>query len=238
MPLYTDRGVVLRTYRLGEADRIVVIFTEGHGKVRAVAKGVRKTKSRFGARLEPTSHVALLLYEGRELDVVTQADSIDHHPAVRSDLSRLAKATAVVEAVDHVSQDREADHNLYRMLVGALRALERQDSPLLVAAFNWKVLAAEGVAPMVDACARCGARADLVAFDLAEGGVLCRSCRSGVPISDGALALLRRVLSGGLSAALAEPAGPATHELDALATSAFEAHVERRLKAAALHLDQ
>jgi DNA repair protein RecO (recombination protein O) len=236
--LYRDRGVVLRTYRLGEADRIVVIFTEGHGKVRAVAKGVRKTKSRFGARLEPTSHVALLLYEGRELDVVTQADSIDHHPAVRADLGRLAKATAVLEAVDHVAQDREPDSNLYRMLVGALRALERADSPLLVPAFYWKVLAAEGVAPMVEACARCGATTDLVAFDHVEGGALCRACRSGSPISPGALGLLRRVLLGELNAALSEPAGPATRELDALATSAFEAHVERRLKANALHLDR
>lgn len=238
MALYRDRGVVLRTYRLGEADRIIVIFTEGHGKVRAVAKGVRKTKSRFGARLEPTSHVALLLYEGRELDIVTQADSIDHHPGVRSDLIRLAKATAVLEAVDHVSQDREPDPNLYRMLVGALRALERSDSALLVPAFYWKVLAAEGVAPMVETCARCGATTDLVAFDLVEGGVLCRSCRSGTPISAAALALLRRVLLGELNAALAEPAGPATRELDALATSAFEAHAERRLKANALHLDR
>jgi len=236
--LYADRGVVLRTYRLGEADRIVVIFTEGHGKVRAVAKGVRKTRSRFGARLEPSSHVALLLYEGRELDVVTQADSLDHHPAVRADLSRLAKATAVLEAVDHVSQDREPDHNLHRMLVGALRALEHRDSPLLVPAFYWKVLAAEGVAPVVDGCARCGATTDLVAFDLVEGGALCRACRSGSPMSAGALALLRRVLRGELNAALAEPAGPATRELDALATTAFETHVERRLKAAGVHLDR
>jgi len=238
MALYRDRGVVLRTYRLGEADRIVVIFTQGHGKVRAVAKGVRKTKSRFGSRLEPTSHVDLLLYEGRELDVVTQAESIDHHPEVRSDLTRLTKATAVLEAVDHVSQDREPDTNLYRMLVGALRALERADSPLLVPAFYWKLLAAEGVAPMVETCARCGATTDLVAFDLVEGGVLCRSCRSGSPISAAALALLRRVLLGELNAALAEPAGPATRELDALATTALEAHVERRLKANALHLDR
>jgi DNA repair protein RecO (recombination protein O) len=206
--------------------------------VRAVAKGVRKTKSRFGARLEPSSHVALLLYEGRELDVVTQADSIDHHPAVRADLGRLTKATAVLEAVDHVAQDREPDGNLYRMLVGALRALERADSPLLVPAFYWKVLAAEGVAPMVEMCARCGATTELVAFDHVEGGVLCRACRSGSPISPGALSLLRRVLLGELNAALSEPASPATRELDALATSAFEAHVERRLKANALHLDR
>ena len=185
--LYRDRGVVLRTYKLGEADRIVVVLTEGHGKVRAVAKGVRKTKSRFGGRLEPTSHVSLQLYEGRELDVVTQADTLEHHRQVREDLDRLAKASAVLEAVDQVAQDREPSPQLYRMTVGALRSLEQQDSPLLLAGFYWKLLAAEGVAPLVDACARCGSDGPLVAFDLTEGGVLCRECRTGVPISaDGA----------------------------------------------------
>src|SRR5579864_2924661 len=106
MGLYRDQGVVLRTIRLGESDRIVTLVTQAHGKVRAVAKGVRKTKSRFGSRLEPTTHVSLLLYEGRELDVVTQAETIEHHRRVREDLNRLAKATAVVEAVDQVAQDR------------------------------------------------------------------------------------------------------------------------------------
>ena len=85
MGLYRDQGVVLRTIRLGESDRIVTLVTQGHGKVRAVAKGVRKTKSRFGARLEPISHVALLLYEGRELDVVTQAEVVDHFRVIRAD---------------------------------------------------------------------------------------------------------------------------------------------------------
>jgi DNA repair protein RecO (recombination protein O) len=242
MAVYRDRGVVLRTYRLGEADRIVVVLTEGHGKVRAVAKGVRKTKSRFGSRLEPTSHVALLLYEGRQseggqLDTITQADTIEHHPTMRQDLHRLGKATAVLEAVDHVAQEREPDALLYRLAVGALRALEQRDSPLLVAAFYWKLLAAEGVAPMVDACARCGATEDLVAFDLVEGGVLCRSCRTGTAVSPAALALLRRVLQGELNAALAEPDGPAIAELDAMATRAMEGHIERRLKTQAVHLD-
>ena len=77
MSLYRDRGVVLRTYKLGEADRIVVMLTPGHGKVRAVAKGVRRTKSRIGGRLEPLSHVELLMYEGRELDIVSQAETIE-----------------------------------------------------------------------------------------------------------------------------------------------------------------
>ena len=235
MTLYRDRGVVLRTYKLGEADRIVVLLTESHGKVRAVAKGVRKTKSRFGSRLEPHSHVSLLMYEGRgELDVVNQAEYIEHHPRVREDLSRLAKATALLEAVDQVAQEREPSSQLYRMLAGALRSLEAVDSPLLVAGFYLKLLAAEGVAPVVDACARCGSEGPLVAFDLVEGGVLCRACRSGIPMSELALALLRRVLGGDLNRALGEPAGTATRELEALATTAMETHLERRLRALAV----
>ncbi len=87
MSLYRDRGVVLRTYKLGEADRIVVLLTSGHGKVRAVAKGVRRTKSRFGGRLEPLSHVELLLYEGRELDIVSQAEIIDPWRLLHEDLT-------------------------------------------------------------------------------------------------------------------------------------------------------
>ena len=238
MTLYRDRGVVLRTYKLGEADRIVVLLTEAHGKVRAVAKGVRKTKSRFGSRLEPTSHVSLLMYEGRELDVVTQAESIEHHRHIRDDLGRLAKATAILEAVDQVAQDREPSSQLYRMVSGALRALDDADSPLLIAGFYWKLLAAEGVAPLVDQCARCGTEGALVAFDLTEGGALCPNCRRGVPLSPAALELLRRVLGGDLNRALAEPAAPGTAELEALATTAMETHLERRLRSlAALHRD-
>ena len=100
--LYRDEGIVLRTHKLGEADRIVVLFTAGRGKVRAVAKGVRKTKSRFGGRLEPPNRVSLLLYEGRELDVVTQAETVEYHPALRDDLDRLTDAIAMIEAVDQV----------------------------------------------------------------------------------------------------------------------------------------
>ena len=123
MGLYRDQGVVLRTIRLGESDRIVSLVTQGHGKVRAVAKGVRKTKSRFGGRLEPTSHVSLLLYEGRELDVITQAEALDHFRVIREDLDRLARATTMLEAVDQVAQERQPGGRLYEMLVGALRAL-------------------------------------------------------------------------------------------------------------------
>ncbi|HWW52297.1 MAG TPA: DNA repair protein RecO [Acidimicrobiales bacterium] len=230
MSLYRAKGVVLRTIKLGEADRIISLMTEAHGKVRAVAKGVRKTKSRFGARLEPTSHVAMLLYEGRELDIVTQADGLDHFRTIREDLDRLAKATTLLEAIDQVAQERESNPRLYQMLLGGLRSLDERNSPLLVPAFFWKLLAVEGVQPLLAQCAQCGATDGLVAFDLSVGGTLCRTCRSGMPISVDALALMRRILGGGLSACLAEPASPATREVEHLATTALEAHLERRLR--------
>ena len=88
--LYRDQGIVLRTMRLGEADRIVTLMSAGRGKIRAVAKGVRKTKSRFGGRLEPMTHVAALFYEGRELDIITQAETLDHFRKVREDLDSLS----------------------------------------------------------------------------------------------------------------------------------------------------
>jgi len=240
MGLYRDEGVVLRTMRLGEADRIVTLLTRGRGKVRAVAKGVRKTKSRFGGRLEPLGHVALLLYEGRELDVVTQVESIEHFRAVREDLDRLAKANALLEVADQVAQERHANVGLYRMLLGALRALAVHDSPLLVPAFFLKVLAGEGAHPVLDGCAGCGepdasdgSRRQLVAFDLAVGGVLCQACaqRSSAPmVSPEAIELIRRVLTGDLARALNQADGPATLEVDRLVTRSVEYHLERRLR--------
>ncbi len=232
--LYRDHGIVLRTHKLGEADRIVSLVTERHGKVRAVAKGVRKTKSRFGARLEPPSHVALQLYEGRELDVVTQAESVDHFRHIRADLDRLGSAVAMLEAVDQLAQEREANPALYRMLLGALRALAAANSPLTVAGFYWKALALEGFRPEVDRCVVCGGDGDLVAFDLNEGGAVCRVDRRGVAISAEALELLRQILGGQLGVALAVTGSPATVELDRLATRAMEHHLERRLRSIGL----
>ncbi|HEX3425098.1 MAG TPA: DNA repair protein RecO [Acidimicrobiales bacterium] len=237
MSLYRDQGVALRHYRLGEADRIIVFMTADHGKVRAVAKGIRKTKSRFGARLEPPANTSLLFYEGRELDIVTQAESIDHFRPIRDDLARMTDAMAMLEVVDQTAQERQPDTRLYQMLVAALRTLAGREerSPLLVAAFYWKLLSMEGYGPVLAECASCAAPAptgrELVAFDLSQGGALCRDCRRGVPISPEALALLARILGGGLAGALAEPDTEVTSEVATLATSAMEQHLERRLRA-------
>ena len=235
--LYRDTGVVLRTYKLRESDRIVVIHTAENGKVRAVAKGVRKTKSKFGARLEPMSHVRLLLYRGRELDIVSQAESVEPLSPMLSSLDCASQGLAAVEAVDQLSLEREPNSQLYRMLVGVLRTIAANPSPLNVSAFYWKLLANEGMRPELDRCVRCGETepgVNFVAFDLNEGGVLCRTCRSGQAISPATLALLRDILGGRLVEALSQPESPTTHEVSSLATRALEFHIERRLKTVAM----
>jgi DNA repair protein RecO (recombination protein O) len=230
MSLYRDEAIVIRTYKLGEADRIIVLFTKARGKVRTVAKGVRKTTSRFGSRLEPTSHVALQLYEGRELDTITQAETIDHFRAIREDLDRITHASAMLESVDWIVQEREPNPRLYTMLLGALRTLAARDHPLVVPAFFWKLLALEGLAPMVDACVVCGDDGTLVAFDLEEGGMLCSAHRKGTALSGDAVAILQLILSSRLATALALPPTPAAVEVEHLATRAMEHHLERRLR--------
>jgi DNA repair protein RecO (recombination protein O) len=234
MGLYRDEGIVLRTHKLGEADRIVSLLTRGRGKVRAVAKGVRKTKSRFGARLEPPTHVQLLLYEGRELDIVTQAETLDHFRAIRDDLERLTRAVSMLEVADQLGLEGEANPGLFEMLLGALRALAGHSGPLVVPAFYLKVLALEGFRPMVEECVECGRADDLVAFDLESGGVRCGPHRAGVPISADGLALLQAVLGGRLGAALNEGRSAATVEIDHLATRSMEHHLERRLRSVAI----
>lgn len=240
--LYRDTGIVLRSYRLGEADRIVVFLTENHGKVRAVAKGIRKTRSKFGGRLEPLSLVNVQFHRGSSLDVVSQVETVDTSTAVYGDLDVMTEASAVLEAVDQLIPDREPVPQIFRMLQGVRRTLLDRPSPLVVPAFIWKLLAAEGVRPELDRCVGCGESESesggFVAFDSVMGGVQCRNCRSGIAISGRAVDLLRDMLGGRLSAILDaahDPSGqklddPTTSEVADLATRAFEAHVERRLR--------
>jgi DNA repair protein RecO (recombination protein O) len=231
VPLYRDRGVVLRTYKLGEADRIVVVLTRGHGKVRAVAKGVRKTKSRFGGRLEPARHAVLLVYEGRgDLDIVSQADTLDAFGPLRDDLDRLGRAVAVLEAADQLALEREPNAALYDMVVGALRTLAELDAPLVVPGFLLKALALEGFRPQVDACVACGDGGPLVSWAVEEGGLRCAAHRMGPAVSADAVAVLQDILGGRLGAALDERRPHVVSEVDHLVVRAFEHHLERRLR--------
>ena len=234
--MYREQGVVLRTWRLGETDRIVSLLTLGRGKVRAVAKGVRKPGSRFGARLEPTSHVALLLYEGRSLDTITQADAVETFRDLRENLEAITGALALLEVTDQVAQEQEANPQLFRMLVGALRTLDQDPSPLLVPAYFWKLLSLEGFHPLVDVCVRCETPYGLVALVPELGGAVCAACAPQTPGPDAgsALEVVQRILGGGLRAALTEPVSSVTKEVERLAVRAVEFHLERRLRSTAL----
>ena len=231
MSLYNDQGVVLRAWRLGEADRIVVLLTAEHGKVRAVVKGVRKTRSKFGGRLELTSHVSVQMFEGRgDLGIVTQAESIDRFAALRTSAERFADASALLEVMDNLTLDGVPDRRRCDMLVGALRTLDEQPSALLVPAFFLKLLTHEGLAPQLDACVRCEGSGPLVALDLHQGGAVCEKCRRGKKVSSSALAVMRAVLGGALSTALAVDDAQVCAEVDALATDCVEFHLDRRLR--------
>src|SRR5581483_12101784 len=179
--------------------------------VRAVAKGIRKTSSKFGARLEPLTHVDLLLWQGRsDLEIVNQVEVIDTDRTMRDNLARIPKGMALLEVTDQMAQEKHPDRPLFAMLTGALRALADPDTdPTLVApSFFLKALVLEGAAPVLDSCATCNEPdgvVELVAFDLMAGGTLCRSHRSGRPMSAAALALVRRILGGDLAAVLRDP---------------------------------
>jgi DNA repair protein RecO (recombination protein O) len=233
---YRDRGVVLRTIRLGEADRIATILSLEHGKVRAVAKGVRKVKSRLGARTEPLTHVDFLAWRGRELDVVNQVEVIDVFPLIRGDLARFDAAVTMAEIIDQSTVDHQQSPDLYRLLVGALRSLEETGSLLVLAAFCLKLLAIEGVGVVADRCAACGSDAPLVAFDAAQGGFLCGRCRRGQAVSAEVVGLARTITCGGLAGALRDTQGPEVGQLEQLAVGAVEHHLERRLRSARHHL--
>lgn len=179
---YTDDGVVLRTQKLGEADRIITVLCRQSGRVRAVAKGVRRTKSRLGARVEPFTHVDLLLHTGRSLDVISQAEVIRSYgtPLV-DDYPRYTAGVAMLETAEKLTPvEKEPALRQFLLLVGGLRTLtEGEREPRLVLdAYLLRSLAVAGYAPALEECARCGARnGTLTAFAVAAGGMVCHSCR-------------------------------------------------------------
>ncbi|GAA1737539.1 DNA repair protein RecO [Microbacterium paludicola] len=200
MPTYRDEAVVLRTHKLGEADRIVTMLSRRHGKVRAVAKGVRRTSSRFGSRLEPFMVADVQLYAGRSLDIVQQAESLGAYGAdIAADYDRYTAASAMVESADRLTH-HEPVPNQYYLLVGALRSLSRgEHAPRhTLDSYLLRSLSLAGWAPALDDCARCGAAGPHDQFLAQLGGVVCTACAPpGTPhVSATVLALLRALLGG------------------------------------------
>lgn len=185
--IYRDDGIVLRTQKLGEADRIVTVLARKTGRIRAVAKGVRRTKSRFGARLEPFTHVDLLLYTGRSLDVITQAETVrSYGEAIAGDYPRYTTGIAMLETAERFTAvEKEPALRQFLLLVGGLRTLvDRGHEPRLVLdAYLLRSLAVAGYAPALDECAICGTKeagmkrtAARRTFGVAAGGLICGTC--------------------------------------------------------------
>ena len=238
MPVYRDSAVVLRVSKLGEADRIVTLLTRREGRVRAVAKGVRRTKSRFGSRLEPFSHVDLQLYLGRNLDIVTQAETLDPFGSVLvADYPRYTCATAIVETAERLtSEEREPSLRLYLLVVAALRALAQtlRDPSLVLDAFLLRAMALAGWAPALTECARCGAAGPHAAFHVASGGLLCPQCRGAGSVgtarpAPATIELMAALAGGDWPAAEVADAG-ARRAASGLVAALLQWHLERGLR--------
>ncbi|WP_406237272.1 DNA repair protein RecO [Nocardia sp. NBC_01009] len=181
MRLYRDEAVVVRQHKLGEADRIVTLLTRQHGLVRAVAKGVRRTKSRFGARLEPFAYVDVQLHPGRNLDTVTQVHTMEAFASdIVDDYGRYTTACAVLETAERLAgEERAPAPRLHALTAAALRAIAAKQRPheLILDAFLLRAMGFAGWAPALDECARCATPGPHRAFHVAAGGAVCVHCR-------------------------------------------------------------
>lgn len=231
---------MLRSIRYGEADRVLHIYTPGRGRIGAIAKGVRKARSRFGGRLEPYFWVSLMLHEGRsDLMTVTGAETISAHPRLREDGGALDAAGRACDAVARLFDSGDPNPQVFNLLANELALLDAD--PALAGranqlAFRAKLLLAAGLAPALDACA-CGERDHLTGFSGAAGGVVCSACEaSAFPLEEEAHAFLvaalgRPLAEGGATAAGDRALGQAERALGE--TLEHHAHVRLRPAAAA-----
>lgn len=230
MTTWRDEAIVLGSRKSSEANRVVFLLTEHHGKVVAAANGARKSKTGTGARLSPMNHVDVLVRPSRGMPTVEEVRLVTVQHRLHRDLVRLTQGIAMLEVVDKMTPEHEPVPRIFAMLRGALATLEETSSPLVLGAFYWKLLELEGAGPVVSACARCGSPDGLCFFDLSEGGAVCDGCGTGVPVSAAALEILAMVLGGRLRGALELEDSPAVQEVSNLAMNAMEAHLERGIR--------
>ncbi|MBC7464195.1 MAG: DNA repair protein RecO [Actinobacteria bacterium] len=235
MSLYRDQAVVLRTQKLGEADRIITLLTREHGRLRGVAKGVRRTKSKFGARLEPGSHVDVQLYVGKTFDIVTQVEAIENYgETLTHDYRRWTVSAAILETAERFTfQEREPALQEYLLVVAGLKALaeSRHDPSLILDAFLLRSLGIGGYAPSLSMCSRCGAPGPHKYFSLVGGGSVCLNCRPSASATPSAetLELMGALLSGDWAQA-DQSEGRHRREASGLIAAYLQWHLERGIR--------
>ncbi len=231
--LKTD-AIVLRSMRYGEADRILHLYTPDRGRLSAIAKGVRKTKSRFGGRLEPYFRLQLVLYQGRsDLLTVTHAETVEGHPRLREHAGALDGAARACDAVGRLFDAGDPHRGVYHLLANQLALIDAEPARATRAnalPFRLKLLLAAGFAPQLAACAECGETEHLVGFSGAAGGVVCSACEaSAFALSQEAHDFLVTALGRPLAAAPdAPPRALAQAERAILETLEHHAHVRLR----------
>ncbi len=239
MPTYRDEAVVLRTHKLGEADRIIVLLSRSHGKIRAVARGVRRTSSKFGGRLEPFSHVDLQFASGRNLDVITQAETLHAYDApLRLDYAAFTAGEVMVETADRlVAEEGQPALQQYRLLIGALRTLGAgtpcgpRPATMILDSYLLRALSVAGYAPALSSCARCGLEGPHAGFSPEAGGMVCLACRpprTAMP-SDEAWTLVSALISGDWEATT-DATDRARNEVSGLIAAFASWHMERGLR--------
>jgi DNA repair protein RecO (recombination protein O) len=228
------QAIVLRSIRYGEADRVLHLYTPGRGRIGAIAKGVRKTKSRFGGRLEPFFQLDLILHEGRsDLMTVTSAETVAGFPRLREDARSLDGAARACEAVSRVFDDGDPHEGVFHLLANHLALLDAEPARATRAnalAFRLKLLLAAGFAPHLASCASCGEREHLVGFSGAAGGVVCGACEaSAFPLDQAAHDFLVAAIGRPLAESPeAEPRALAQAERAILETLEHHAHLRLR----------
>ncbi len=239
MPSYQATSLVLRKTKLGETDAILTLLAEDGHQIRAVAKGVRKPGSRFGGRLEPFNAVDLLLHTGRSLDVITEAETVRAHSALREDFDRSSAASVVVDVLDKISLEGQTEDRLFGLGDATLTALEEAEVdrlPQLVCAFLVKAMAMHGYRPELESCASCAASAEGGrSFSLNAGGIVCPDCDGGesaVAFSEAGRSLLLRLLGARMGEVAAHEEDAATVGDTLRLLRGFVAyHVPARMKA-------
>jgi len=243
---YKEEAIVLHAHDLGEADRIVSLITSGRGLRRAVAKGLKRTGSKFGARLEPFTHLHVVLHEGRNLDTVTQADIIASHAPLRDDFEKFLFGESMLEVIEKSLQENQNIPRLFEILRVTLDALEKgpRDLALLLAAFQLKVCALIGYHPHLERCLHCQreVKGEGARLDLAGGGVFCSSCHGEtgptVHLGPESLSLMCGMMGKGMAAiARMEVAPRISREVLGITFLYTESFLERQLRSRRIVLD-
>ena len=206
--LYKTEGIVLKSTEFEEADKIVTIYTKDYGKITAIAKGVRKIKSKFGSSLEILTHSVFLFYKGRNIDIVSQTEILESFFSTSKDVIKFAFAANCVEVVNKLTEEREINIGLFNLLKEVLHYLrESNDSKLLTLSFKWQTMSILGYRPSLDHCYRCNKIVEdqkEMHFNIKEGGLVCNNCiaedkEGSINVSLYFVKLLRKILITHLS---------------------------------------